>query len=127
MKKDTLSILFIVLICLLSYFNSLKSAVVMIIICMHMYYNHHNMYMHIHYWLILYIKHSFCLIGTFMSAYSSHSYGVSPLNINTSFAYAIVNCFDVGVSSSPSNKSICSFLVHFLLLLAIETSMYMTI
>ena len=27
----------------------------------------------------------------------------------------------MGVSSSPSNKTICSFLVHFLLLLAIET------
>ena len=36
-------------------------------------------------------------------------------------ANTIVSCFDVGVSSSPSNKTICSFLVHFLLLLAIET------
>ena len=31
-----------------------------------------------------------------------------------------VRCFYVRVSSSPSNKIICSFLVHFLLLLAIE-------
>ena len=34
----------------------------------------------------------------------------------------IVSCFVVGVSSLPSNKTVCSFLVHFLLLLAIETS-----
>ena len=32
-----------------------------------------------------------------------------------------VGCFDVGVSSSSSNKIICSFLVHLLLVLAIET------
>ena len=36
-------------------------------------------------------------------------------------ANTIVSCFDVGVSSSPSNKTIYSFLVHFFLLLAIET------
>ena len=42
---------------------------------------------------------------------------VPQVSINT-----IVSCFDVGVSSSPSNKTICSFLVHFLLLLAMETS-----
>ena len=28
-----------------------------------------------------YIKHSFCIMGTFVSAYSSHSYGVSPPKI----------------------------------------------
>ena len=33
----------------------------------------------------------------------------------------IVSCFDIGVSFPPSNKAICSFLVHFLLLLAFET------
>ena len=32
-----------------------------------------------------------------------------------------VSCLDVGVSSSPSNKTICLILVHILLLLAIET------
>ena len=32
-----------------------------------------------------------------------------------------VRCFYVGLSSSPSNKTNCSFLVHFLLLLAAET------
>ena len=32
-----------------------------------------------------------------------------------------IGCFDMGVSSSPSNKIFCSFLVYFLLLLAIET------
>ena len=67
-----------------------------------------------------YIKHSFCLIGTFMSAYSSHSYGVNPLNISTSSAYAIVSCFDVGVSSSPSNKTICSFFSTFPLIAGYE-------
>ena len=36
-------------------------------------------------------------------------------------ANTIVSCFDVGVSSLPSNKTIYSFLVHFFLLLAIET------
>ena len=34
----------------------------------------------------------------------------------------VVSSFNVDVSSSPSNMSICSVLVHFLLLLAIETS-----
>ena len=37
-------------------------------------------------------------------------------------ANTIVSCFDVGVSSSPSNKTIYSFLVHFFLLLAIEST-----
>ena len=32
-----------------------------------------------------------------------------------------VGCIDVGVSTSLSNKTICSLLVHFLVLLAIET------
>ena len=32
-----------------------------------------------------------------------------------------VRCFYVRVSSSPNNKTICSFLITFLLLLAIET------
>ena len=32
-----------------------------------------------------------------------------------------IGCLDVGMSSLPSNKAISSFLVHFLLLLAIET------
>ena len=32
-----------------------------------------------------------------------------------------VCCFDVGVSSSPINRTICSFLVHFLILLVIQT------
>ena len=32
-----------------------------------------------------------------------------------------VGCHDVGVSSSPSNKATCSFLVRFLLILSIET------
>ena len=36
-------------------------------------------------------------------------------------ANTIVSCFDVGVSSSPSNKTIYSFFVHFFSLLAIET------
>ena len=38
------------------------------------------------------------------------------VSINT-----IVSCFDVGVSLSPRNKTIYSFLVHFFLFLAIET------
>ena len=33
----------------------------------------------------------------------------------------IVSCFDIGVSFPPSNKAMCSFLVHFPLLLAVET------
>ena len=32
-----------------------------------------------------------------------------------------VGCIDVGVSSAPSNKTICFFLIHFLLLLSIES------
>ena len=36
-------------------------------------------------------------------------------------ANTTISCFDVGASSSPSNKTIYSFLVHFLLLLSIET------
>ena len=45
-----------------------------------------------------------------------YDFQVCQLSVNTN-----VGCFDVGMSSSPSNKTICSFLVPFLLLLAIET------
>ena len=54
---------------------------------------------------------------------------IETLNVNDNMihkvgqvsANIIIGCFDVGVSSSPGNKTISLFLLHFLLLLAIDT------
>ena len=61
---------------------------------------------------------TFPLIAGFRDYECERQYDIQVCQVSTN---TIVSCFDMGVSLPPSNKAICSFLVHFLLLLAIES------
>ena len=61
---------------------------------------------------------TFPLIAGYEEFERKRQYDIQVCQVST---HTFVSCFDVGVSSLPSNKTVCSFLVHFLLLLANET------